>query len=398
MGQTVDLKQGISRMIIKVLNLISSPFGLGGAEKLLLDLHEFYDRQMFEVHYCNLFDSPSNPSAFSGVLKERGLSVFEVAGHRWYDLPGIVSRLGSLIRANEFDIVHSHLFYSSLIAGISKKLRPSKSKMVITQHYTRSALGANYQKKLDRYGVRAADAVIAISSAVKSDLIDQGVEENRITVIPNGIDLPKFLQEAKKENHTLDDLKKRGKIIIGSIGNLHKRKDHLTLIKTMAMVVKANPKVHLVIAGEGPERVALEKAILELRLQESVSILGFQENIPSLISQFDLYVHPSINEPFGIAILEAMAATKIVIATRVDGVVDILDQGVTGLLVTAADPIDLSNCIIAALKDPVAMVKIAQSGRAKVEADFGIETTAVRYQGVYEGLVHAYIAPTEQTE
>lgn len=374
-------------MPIKVLNLISSPYGHGGAEKLLLDMAELFDRNTFSVSYCNLFDPPNGRSPFSTKLRERELSVFEIDGHRWHDIPKIITRLRDLIKANKIDIVHSHLFHASMVASVAGRLESENRRTVITQHYTRSALGKRYQKKLDRFAVRAADRVIAISSAVRSDLIFQGVNENNIEIIPNGIDFSKFDEDAKKENHVVDLLKDQGKFIVGSVGNLHKRKDHRTLILAMEQVVRYAPSVHMVIVGEGAERAELEKLIRARDLETRVSLLGFQNDIPSLISKFDLYVHPSLYEPFGIAILEAMAARIPVIATKVDGVVDIIDDGINGFLVPAQDPQTIARAVRKAVSDPDANLEIALRGRERVERDFGIEKTTLRYQTLYADVV-----------
>lgn len=370
-------------MKIKVLHLISSPYGLGGAEKLLLDMDAFYDREKFSVFYCNLFNSPQKISLFSKSLNENNLPRFDIPGHSWHNVPLIISRLLSLIRNNDIDIVNTHLIHASIIGSIAKRLE-KKHRIVITQHYTQSAHDKFFLKKFDQSASRTANRVIAISSAVKNDLLAHGVKQAKIRVIPNGINLAEFDKEAERKNHLFDNLKKQKKFIIGSVGNLHKRKDHLTLILAMAQVVKKFPNAHLVIIGEGAERPLLEKNVKENKLEENVSLVGFQPNVPSLIKDFNLYVHSSKFEPFGIAILEAMASGKGVIATNVDGVVDIIENESNGFLIPPQNPQMMADFIIRAIENPRQIAEMRKRGRKRVEKDFRIETVVKEYQNLYE--------------
>lgn len=373
-------------MPLKILNLIGSPYGLGGAEKLLLDMDEFYDRDKVSVSYCNLFNSPQQNSLFSKSLVDNNLPKLDVSGHWWHKIPSVISQLLGLIKDNNIDIVHTHLIHATIIGSIIGKLG-KRHRTVITQHYTQSAHDKTYLKFFDQSAVKRADCVIAISSAVKNDLLSLGVKEDKIRIIPNGINVSEFDKEYNKENHLLDNIKEQEKYIIGSVGNLHKRKDHLTLIKAMAEVVKKFPDAHLVIIGEGAERLALEKALMENELEKNVSLVGFQANVPALIKNFDLYVHPAKFEPFGIAILEAMAARKGIIATEVDGVVDIIENGSDGFLIPSQSPQVMADFICRAIVNPQRISEMGQRGRKKVEKLFKVENTAKQYQNLYEEIV-----------
>lgn len=373
-------------MPIKILHLISSPYGIGGAEKLLLDMADFYDNDNFFVSYCNLFGSPKKRDLFSESLTKNNLIKYDVTGHRLTELPSIISQLRNLIKSKKIDIVQTHLVHASLVGGIVGKLS-GNHKTVITQHYTQKAINKFVQKKFDRAAVKLADRIIAVSSAVKADLLAQGVRENKIRVVHNGINLEEYDRNAGKENHLLDDLKKQGKYIIGSVGNLHKRKDHATLISAMAKVLKKVSDAHLIIVGEGTERPNLEKLIKQNELGNDVTLAGFQTNVPALIKKFDLYVHPAQAEPFGIAVLEAMAASKTVIATKVEGVVDIIENEINGYFVPAQNPETMAKFIIDATKNRQRTTEIGKKARKRVEDFFRIENTVKGYQNLYEEIV-----------
>lgn len=372
-------------MARKILHLISSPYGLGGAEKLLLDMAEFYDTEKYSIYYCNLFNSSQKHNLFSEALNERNLPNFDVKGHRFQDIPSIISQLLDIIKKNGIDIIQTHLHHASIIGGIVRKLNKNH-KTVITQHYTREAADKYWTVALDKINAKAAGKIIAVSPAVKSDLIAQGVKAGKITVVQNGIALDKFDRETERENPLLEDLIKQGKFIIGSVGNLHKRKDHATLIKAMEEVVKKFPDAHLVIIGEGPERKNLEKLAADNNLKNNITLTGFQDSAPSLIKKFDLYVHSAKAEPFGIAVLEAMAAGKGVIATSTEGVVDIVEKNSTGFLVPPENPSVMADFIRRAIGMPEQMAKMGLNGRLRVEEKFRIENTVREYQKVYDGI------------
>jgi glycosyltransferase involved in cell wall biosynthesis len=373
-------------MSLKVLHLISSPYGIGGAEKLLLDMSGFYDRKKFSIYYCNLFGSPHKKDMFSESLMEKGLPKFDIPGYRFQNIPSIIARLRSLVKSERIDIVQTHLLHASLIGGIVGKL-PGNHKIIVTQHYTHKSLDKFFQKTIDRTAIKMADRLIAVSSAVKADLLENGVKENKICVIHNGIHLKEFDQKANIKNCLFSDLKKQGKFIIGAVGNLHKRKDYSNLIKAMKEVVKRFPETHLVIIGEGTERTTLEKMIEKKNLRNNITLVGFQKNVSALIKHFDLYVHPAKSEPFGIAILEAMAISKCVIATKVEGVIDIIENEINGFLVPPQDSHAIAERICKAIENPEQTAEIGRNARKRVEDSFIIENTVKSYQDLYEEIV-----------
>ena len=155
----------------------------------------------------------------------------------------------------------------------------------------------------------------------------------------------------------------------------------------MKEVVKCFPETHLVIIGEGTERPILEKMIGKNDLTNNITLVGFQKNVSALIKHFDLYVHPAKSEPFGIAILEAMATSKCVIATKVEGVVDIIENEINGFLVPPQDSQAIAKLICKAIENPEQTAEIGRNARKRVEDSFIIENTVKSYQDLYEEIV-----------
>ena len=142
------------------------------------------------------------------------------------------------------------------------------------------------------------------------------------------------------------------------------------------------------MVGEGVERSRLTKLISELGIDSEVIFEGFRQNIPGVIKTLDLYVHPAVHEPFGIAILEAMAAGKCVVATAVEGVPEIVVDGVTGYLAYAGDQEKIEDVmaqlITNAIENEAERVRLGENGRKRVEDAFSVMGTVRGYQKVYE--------------
>jgi glycosyltransferase involved in cell wall biosynthesis len=178
-----------------------------------------------------------------------------------------------------------------------------------------------------------------------------------------------------------------GPFLIGTVGSLTERKGHRYLFQAMSSIRKKNPHAHLIVIGEGPEKERLEKMRVALGLESAITMLGFQENVAPILKQLDVYVHPSVQEPFGIAVLEAMAAGKCVVATAVGGVPEIVVQGETGYLVPAQNSDQLSSAISAAFANWKNTVRMGKNGRNRVLEMFDIDVTVRGYENLYQEVI-----------
>jgi glycosyltransferase involved in cell wall biosynthesis len=241
-------------------------------------------------------------------------------------------------------------------------------------------------KRLDNLFTKRANRIAAISNNVKRDMADLGIPDAKIKVIYNGTDIRKFDARAQ-EKSTFTVSKEAHPFLIGTVGSLTERKGHRYLLEAMPAILKKNSNVHLVVIGEGPEKEMLEKLRAELRLESAITMLGFQENVAPILKQMDVYVHPSVHEPFGIAVLEAMAASKCVVATAVGGVPEIVSPGVTGYLVRAESSGELSSAISAALEERENTLRMGENGRIRVSEMFDIDVTVKGYESLYQEII-----------
>lgn len=384
-------------MPLKILTLTSARGGggsrnrrgmggaeIGGAEKLLLDLSNRYDRERFSISYCNIFSGDGENEQFVKEIQKRELQYFAVGGNQLRNLPKIIYQLIGIVRRERIDIVHAHLLHAS-IAGYIVASLAKPVKLIITRHYTNDIAykhKTSFLEKLDARAARGATKAIAVSSEVKKDLLAQGVSPARIEIVHNGTDLNLF-EETENDAQILPE-NLRGKFLLVTVGNLNFRKGHSFLIRALAKVAAKVERIGLIIIGEGAERAALENLAKDLGVADKVWIAGFRSDVPALLKNAGLYVHPSVYEPFGIAILEAMAARKCVVASRVGGIPDIVVDGETGFLVPPSNADALADAVLRAVANPRQIKKMGEAGRRRVEEKFLIETVAEKYEKLYE--------------
>jgi len=371
---------------IRVLHLTSTRYGIGGVEKLLLDMSDKYDTEKFDVSYCNLFCDAGGKGVFPTALRERGLKFFEINGNAWSDVPRMSLGLFKLLTRERFDIVHLHMLQATIVGGLAAKFART-SKVIVTKHYNDEMLKqSSVVKGLDNLFTKRADRVAAISSHVERDMVNLGIPEAKIKVIYNGTDIMAFDSRSQQKS-SFNVSKDLGPFLIGTVGSLTERKGHRYLFQAMSSIREWNPHAHLIVIGEGPEKERLEKLRVELGLESAITMLGFQENVAPILKQLDVYVHPSVQEPFGIAVLEAMAAGKCVVATAVGGVPEIVVQGETGYLVPAQNSDQLSSAISAAFANWKNTVRMGKNGRNRVLEMFDIDVTVRGYENLYQEVI-----------
>ncbi|CAA9362348.1 MAG: hypothetical protein AVDCRST_MAG68-4550 [uncultured Gemmatimonadetes bacterium] len=368
---------------IKVLNLTSTPAGIGGVESLLLSAAGKYDTRRFDVAFCNLFDARGEDSVFPAALQARGARLLDVPGQKWRDLPALVTGLAQLLRRERFDVLHSHMLHATLVGHLAGSIARVPVR-IASRQYTREPYQnkGRWMRALDRRAFRTATHVVAVSGAVRAVLVDEdGVAPERISVISNSIDIAAI--DAAELGAPLPwDASWDGSFLLGYVASLTWRKDHANLLRAFAQVVAQEPRARLVLVGEGPEEAGLKALAAELRLEGRVLFTGRRNDVPALARHFHLYVHPPRHEAFGIAVVEAMALAKPVVATRVDGIPEVLGED-AGLLVPPGDPAALAAAILKTMRDPRAGAGMGACGRQRAERHFAVEVMVERYQELY---------------
>jgi glycosyltransferase involved in cell wall biosynthesis len=232
---------------------------------------------------------------------------------------------------------------------------------------------------------------IAVSNYTKEFWIKEyRLSSEKIEVIPNGVDLSLFESTSAAKNNQILKLDSKSKVI-GTVGSLTPKKGHKFLIQGAKKVLDVFPDVYFVIVGDGELKKELMKLAENLEINGRVLFLGVRDDIPKLLKEIDIFVFSScyetgqmIGETFGIAILEAMATAKPVVATRFSGIPEVVEDGKTGILVDPANPEALAEGIIYLLKNPEKAKEMGIAGRRRVEKRFTIQTGVSKIEQSYE--------------
>ncbi len=310
--------------------------------------------------------------------------------------------------ARESDILHGHGLRGAWIAALASQL--SRKSFVFTAHNLAPASRSPLTRFLLRYVVRRAAKVICISRAVAESLKSYGLTPAKTALIPNGIDLATFDLSQRPSDPTTQGSRVRHwsegvgrphipsslptflppflpSSLVLSIGRLSPEKGFETLIDAAPMVLQRRPDARFVIAGDGPRREALAARIETLELGDSVHLAGRVEGVTDLLLSADVVVIPSLSEGQGIVALEAMAARKPIVASGVGGLVETVEDGATGLLVSPGEPLGLANAIIHLLDSPDLRAAMGAAGRSRVEAEYTADRMVEQTIQVYGTIV-----------
>ncbi len=209
------------------------------------------------------------------------------------------------------------------------------------------------------------------------------VKKEKGIVIRNGIEIDKFSSIAKNADCKIKLKTEEDDIIVGSIGRLHYQKGYEFLIEASMSVIANYPNVKFVLIGDGELRAQLESSAKKKGVFNSFTFLGNQTNIPELLAQIDIFVLPSLWEGLPLVLLEAMASQKPIVATNVNGVVEIIGSEKEGILVPPQNSVALSSAIIHLLEDKELSKKLAEAGYKKVLNEFNLNKMIEKTESVY---------------
>lgn len=315
-------------------------------------------------------------------IKRAGVKVVDLSRKGKID-PWLMIKLFLLIRKEKIKIVHTHLVHASIVGRIAAKLAGIKT-VLTTRHYAYERKEQTLIYWLERKTACLNEVTIAISNAVRNYLLNnEEYKPQKVVVIHNAIDLDLF------DSCSGEPMLRTGEnFLIGTVGRLHPQKGYDTLLKSMPQVIEKFPHVKLMIIGNGFQKEYLERFCSNLGISEQVTFLGRKTpaEVIGFLRNIDLFVLASNWEGFGIVVLEAMAEAKPVIATNVEGLPEVVEDGQTGFLVSPVQPIELANRIIELLNDRGLSKRMGIKGRERVEAMFSLNSMISKLEGLYQKL------------
>jgi len=369
---------------MKILHLITTLAG-GGAEFHLLTLCRYQKKHGMEVVVACLSEFGKDCRSLRRDFENEGIRVVRLGdGHR-FELRSF-SRIVRLVETERPNILHTHLPRADLTGALARFLNPSVAWVCSLHAIYSDDWSGRWSLPLLRFLWNRADAIICISHAVSDWLIDGGMPADRAKVIYYGIEPDKFSQPRV-------DLRKEwalnGSAIIGSIGRLEPRKGHDCFIEAMAILVKRLLNVLLLIAGHDSwgYGVNLGRRIDELGLKDRVRLIGFQNDVVSFLNTLDVFALATNSEGFGQVVIEAMAAGKPVVTSKIAPLTEIVADGETGLLVESRSPQSFASAIAQLLIDPMERHRMGACGRERVTKSFTAERMTQETLLLYENLL-----------
>ena len=362
---------------LRVLLLIDSFSDFGGAERLVGHIARGLDPERFEPIVCAT--RTADPGA-AAAARAAGVRVVVLGRRRTLSVRPWL-RLWRELR-NGVDVLHAHKFGSNLWGSVVG--RAARVPVVVAHEHTWSFEGAPVRKFLDRRVIAAlVDAFLAVSHEDARRMAEiERIPPSLVQVVPNGIPEP-----ASPTGHDV-----RGELgvkldvpLIGSICVLRPQKAVHTFLEAVAILRRTTPLQALVV-GDGPERGRLEALAADLGIAEATIFTGRRDDVPDVLAALDVVVSSSVFEGSPLALIEAMAAGKAIVATRVGGVPDLIEDGQHGLLVEPSDPASLATAIESLLADPDLRRELGARAARRQRAEFTLEVTIERLQELYETL------------
>jgi len=374
------------REATRVLLFIES-LELGGSERQCLEMARLLSRNGYMVTVGCLRASGPLRSVFG----ESGLALVEFPVKSLLRPQALIQmvRLAGYLRKNRVQVVHTNDLYSNLFAVPAAHL--ARVPVIISSQRDLSHWWwyTPVKRKLLRLIQSSATWILVNSEAIRRDLVVRdGMNPRKIRVVHNGVAAEKFSPRASRRKWLLPQLAAKDRLVI-MVANMHiSVKGHTDLISAAKTVWARNPDVRFLLVGDGKMRAEFERRARAAGLEGVVLFLGNRTDVPALLSCCDVGVLASLAEGLPNAILEYMAAGLPVVATRVGGVPEIIEDEVNGLLVPPGDPAALARAILRVLSNDSLRARLAKSGREHALAKFDFERVVDAVSQLYEGQPH----------
>lgn len=371
---------------IKILHIIRP--AAGGMKNHLIDLVRFTDRKQYQVevacpHGHNLREE----------LNALGVRVLPIP------LKGSISPLSDWqtvfiiarhLKKNQVDILHAHSSKGALVGRLAALIARTPV-VVFTAHNSIfyehwSPLKLKTMATVEKMLASGTQRIIAVSKALKEEIFKyEGIPESKISIVYNGVDLNKVHLDGDKlrvcKNMGIPPLGQ----LVGVVARLAPQKGVTYFLKAAALL--KNHQVNFVVIGDGPLRQHLEQEAISLGLENRVFFTGYRSDINKIMPVLDVLVLPSVTEGLPLIILEAMAARRPVVATKVGGVPEVITHGQTGLLVEAKDSHALADAIEQLISNKDMALYIGNSARKLVEQKFTLQQMADTTMNIYQELI-----------
>lgn len=364
----------------------------GGTERHVLALARRLDRSRFSPSLVTTAGGGSLHGEFSALLP---VTVFGDPSHGRRFRTGplehlrTLQRLAALLRKDRPDILHAYLPAANVIGPVAARAAGIPRVIV-----SKRAL-ANYKedfpllRRIEPLGNRLSDLILVNSDAVRRDV--ERTERNwrgKFRKIHNGVaPIAAWTEEERRAFRAREGIPSGAKVVL-SVSNFYPYKGHEELIEAAGRVLAAIPHVLFLLVGRDAGTLEKSRRLARERIPaHAIRFLGSRTDVPDLLRACDLFVHPSREEGFSNAILEAMAAGRTVVACDVGGNPEAVESGKTGVLVPPRDPDLLAEAILGRLADPAGTAEMGDAGRRRAGEHFSVEGMVRQMEELYDFLM-----------
>jgi glycosyltransferase involved in cell wall biosynthesis len=363
---------------IRVLHVIDS-LDLGGAQAVLINLIRHGDQSRFDFEAATMYGQ----GVYWDKLRDLGVPVHSLS----FDprVPLYVPRLAWLYLTRRYDIVHTHLIGANMIAKPLAALCRVPIRINHDHCNDKLADPRRWVPTADKLTNRFSTHVIAVSESTREYAVkDEGLPPAKVSTIYNGIDLdiyrprPEARAAARSQLGLPPDA-----FVVAGIGRLAAQKNFSLFLDVAAAVLARNPRAFFVIAGTGAEEEMLRGQARRLSIESRLRFLGYVSAMAELYPAIDMLLLTSLYEGLPITILEAMATGKVIVSSRLDGVQEILEDGVDSALAPSGDAAAFTSRVCELIEQPSLAARLTQAALQKVRIGYSAESMARAVESIY---------------
>ncbi|HKB08521.1 MAG TPA: glycosyltransferase [Candidatus Polarisedimenticolia bacterium] len=363
--------------------ILTIGFSVGGAEQLILTTAPRLQRDGFEVTVACL----KGWGLLGDELEARGVRALALGARRKWDLKAM-GRLLSVLKRDRIQIIRAHLFWANIVARIVGRL--ASVPVVVTTHHDTFGWMRWPHRLAERITAPLSDVVTTCSEAVRREALAMfGMRPGRVRTLRNAIEIPDAAPDAAARERVRRDLgASTDDLLVGTLGRLDEPKKGLAVFLAAArLLTRELPRVRFAIVGDGPARSGLEERAAREGVSHCTVFPGLRRDVSEVMRAFDLFVLPSLWEGFGITLLEAMAVGTPIVASRVGGIPEVVEDGVTGLLVRPGDAPALAAACAQILRNRQRAEQMSRAGMDRVRSEFEIERLVREIEELYGELL-----------
>lgn len=331
---------------------------------------------------------------FSSRIERPGTEYFTLpkqgSGIDWQ----LIWRLAQRLRTSEADLVHSHNWGTFIYSGLAAKL--ARIPIVHGEHGKNlgEVEGDGKAKRITKKILgRRTNQIVTVCQAIAEEWISYGVPAQKISCLPNGVDIDRFCPGNKKLDFREEFGIPSSAFLVGSVGRLDELKNYGVLIEALGILKDLIPEMHVAVLGDGPLRAQLAEQAASLGVADRTHLLGFRKQSEKFLAGLDIFVLPSKSEGMSNVVLEAMATGLAVICADLPSHHEIFQPGVEGEMLEPCMGIALANAIENLYRNPERRTAMALTARAKIVSKFSIERMVGDYARLYRQHALARVLP-----